>query len=83
MAKRLLQPGDCMTKLDLKDAYSIIQFLFTTNTGDTSGSFIKIAPRTLAKILKPVATLLRSLGNWVVGSLRFDDAPVYDAAGND
>ena len=78
IVKSLLQPGDYMMKLDLKDAYYAIpvyhkhrhylRFIFQ----DKLYEFhclpfgLSSAPRALTKMLKPVAALLRSQGICVV-----------------
>ena len=78
VAKGLLQPGDFMMKLDLKDAYYTVpvhhthwrylRFLYHENLYEFRclPFGLTSAPRAFTKILKPVAALLRSLGIRVV-----------------
>ena len=78
VAKGLLQPGDYMMKLDLKDAYYTVpvhkehwrylRFLYRENLYEFRclPFGLSSAPRAFTKILKPVAALLRSLGIRVV-----------------
>ena len=61
IAKSLLQPGDYMMKLDLKDAYHPKFYEFHCLPFGLSS-----APRAFTKMLKPVAALLRSQGVRVV-----------------
>jgi hypothetical protein len=78
IAKNLIQPGDFLMKLDLKDAYYTVpvhkehrRYLCFSYQG-TLYEFcclpfgLSSAPRAFTKLLKPVATLLRSMGIRVV-----------------
>jgi hypothetical protein len=78
VAKGLLQPGDYMMKLDLKDAYYTVpvhsehwcylRFIYQSKLYEFRclPFGLSSAPRAFTKILKPVAALLRSLGVRVV-----------------
>ena len=78
IAKNLIQPGDFLMKLDLKDAYYTVpvhqehrRYLCFRYQG-TLYEFcclpfgLSSAPRAFTKLLKPVATLLRSVGIRIV-----------------
>ena len=78
IAKNLIQPGDFLMKLDLKDAYYTVpvhqdhrrylcfRYQSTLYEFGSLPFGLSQAPRAFTKLLKPVATLLRSMGIRIV-----------------
>ena len=88
VVKSLIQPGDFMMKLDLRDAYYAVfvhashhRYLKFSYQGTLYGFGclpfgLSSAPRAFTKLLKPVATLIRSMGIRVV--IYLDDILILD-----